>query len=577
MDTVEQIKAKLSILEVISPYVKLTKAGRNYKGLSPFNKEKTPSFYVNVDRGTYYCFSSGQGGDQFEFVQRMEGVDFKGALKILAEKAGVEIVYQGGGASKADKDKRDRLYEAMARAEALYAAALLEGNKTGTIVPGSCYAYARSRGLSEESIKTWNLGYAPGAWRTVLEGLASDGFSNAELVAAGLVKEADEKKGTWYDRFRNRLMFPIKDSAGRTVAFTGRALDPADLAKYLNSPETDLYKKSEILFGMDKAKDEIRRRGFALLVEGQMDLLMLHQIGFTNTVALSGTALTPQHLSLMKRYADNLMLALDSDRAGLNASMKNAIAALKSGMHVKAVRLPQGKDPADMANDDPKDLTARIKNSEPIVEFFLSVLAENEKDPHRLVMLAEKTVLPLIAAIQSPMEQEHFVGITARALGSTPEAIRAGLGKLPKEGQPQASPSAAQGDQQPHLTRPQAPIALKASERHELKLRAVAANYADMAIARRLENEYNRIIGVPLPDVPPPEDMIFEAGIAFGEAPGETDADDLIVAFEKALLAEQLQAATARLRIAETSRDESQIREAGQACEELRKKLSLFS
>lgn len=563
MDTVEQIKAKLSILEVVSPYVKLTKSGRNYKGLSPFNKEKTPSFYVNVERGTYYCFSSGQGGDQFEFIQKMEGVDFKGALKILAEKAGVEIVYSGN--QKEDKGKRDRLYEAVARAEALYADALLEGKK----LEGSAYAYALSRGLSEETIKTWNLGYAPEVWRMVLEKLNEAGFTNAELVSAGLVKEADEKKGTWYDRFRNRLMFPIRDSAGRTVAFTGRALDPNDQAKYLNSPESDLYKKSEILFGMDKAKDAIRTRGFALLVEGQMDLLHLHQIGFTNTIALSGTALTPQHLSLIKRYADNLMLALDSDRAGLNASMKNAIAALRSGMRVKAVKLPVGKDPADLAMEDPKDLTSRIKDAQPIVEFFLSVLSESERDPLRLIILVEKTVLPLINAIQSPMEREHFVGVAARSLGSTPEAIRAGLLRLPKEGQAETPATAIVH------TRPPAP--LKASERHALKIRAVVACYADYAIAKRLENEYNRIIGVPFPDEPPPEDMIFEAGIAFGEAPGETDADDLIHAFEKALLAERLQAATARLRVAEASRDEATIKEAGKECQELAKLLSSFS
>lgn len=569
MDTVEQIKAKLSILDVISPYVKLTKSGRNYKGLSPFNKEKTPSFYVNVERGTYYCFSSGQGGDQFEFIQKMEGVDFKGAMKILAEKAGVEIVYTGSGTSKQDKDKRDRLYEAMARAEALYAAQLLEGKS----VQGSAYAYALSRGLSEETIKNWNLGHAPDAWRLVLEKLNEAGFTNAELVAAGLVKEADEKKGTWYDRFRKRLMFPIRDSAGRTVAFTGRALDPADLAKYLNSPETGLYKKSEILFGMDKAKDAIRTRGFALLVEGQMDLLLLHQIGFQNTIALSGTALTSQHLSLIKRYADNLMLALDSDRAGLAASMKNAIAALRSGMHVKAVRLPAGKDPADLANEDPKDLTNRIKNSEPIVEFFLSVLAESERDPHRLILAAEKTVLPLIAAIQSPMEREHFVGIAARSLGSTPEAIRAGLGRLPKEGE--TAPVQTPQDARPARSGPR-PLDI-ASVRHGRRIYAIATCYAGTPIAKRLESEYNRIIGAPFPDEPPPEHHIFEAGIAFGEAPGERDADDLITAFEKALLAEQLQAATARLRVAEASKDESQIKEAGQQCSDLARRLAAFS
>ena len=564
MDTVEQIKAKLTIVDVIAPYVKLSKSGRNYKGLSPFNKEKTPSFYVNPERGTYYCFSSSQGGDAFDFIQKMEGVDFKGALKILAEKAGVEIVYQGGGAGKQDKDKRDRLYEAMARAEALYAAALLEGKG----MEGSAHAYALSRGLSEETVKSWNLGYAPDAWRTVLEKLSEAGFTNAELTAAGLVKEADEKKGTWYDRFRKRLMFPIRDAAGRTVAFTGRALDPEDPAKYLNSPETELYKKSEILFGMDKAKDAIRKQGYAILVEGQMDLLLLHQIGFQNTVAISGTALTSQHLALIKRYADNLMLALDSDRAGLAASLKSALVALRSGMRVKAVRMPQGKDPADLANEDPKDLTSRIKDAAPVAEFFLAVLAENERDPHRLILAAEKVVLPLLSAIQSPMEREHFVGVAARALGSTPEAIRAGLSRLPREAGAGRAPERQEA----------APKAvLKGSERYAVQLRAVAESYPDTPLANRVKGEYARIIGAPFPDEPPPEHHIFEAGIAFGEAPGETAADDLIQAFEKARLAERLQDATARLRMAEASKDSALIQEAQKECEAIRKAIASFS
>jgi DNA primase len=565
MDTVEQIKAKLSIVDVVSSYVKLTKSGRNWKGLSPFNKEKTPSFYVNPERGTYYCFSSGQGGDHFEFIQKMEGVDFKGALKILAEKAGVEIVYQGGS-SKQDKDKKDRLYEAMARAEALYTAELTLGKD----VPGTAYAYAKSRGLSDEAITLWGLGYAPEAWRAVLEKLGEAGFTNQELIAAGLVKEADEKKGTFYDRFRNRLMFPIRDSAGRTVAFTGRALDPNDQAKYLNSPETDLYRKSEILFGMDKAKDAIRQRGFALLVEGQMDLLHLHQIGFTNTIALSGTALTPQHLSLIKRYADNLMLALDSDRAGLNASMKNAIAALKGGMRVKAVKLPQGKDPADLAIEDPKDLTKRIADAKPVVEFFLSVLSESERDQHRLILLVEKTVLPLIAAIRSPLEREHFINVSARSLGSTSEAIRAGVAQVPQD--PSVSVTAT--------AKVEAVItAKKVTQAESLarKLQAVALQYADMPIAKRVESEYNRVIGAPFPDEPPPEHDIFEAGIAFGEAPGEMDADDLVRAFEKAHLAEQLQLASARLRVAEASGNEEAIQTAGRECQELAQRLATFS
>lgn len=566
MDTVEKIKEKLSIVDVVGGYVKLTKAGRNFKGLSPFNKEKTPSFYVNPERGSYYCFSSGQGGDHFAFIQKMEGVDFKGALKILAEKAGVEIVYSGGAGP--NKDKKDRLYEAMARAEALYVQLF---NDERHLEKGA-YAYALSRGLTEETITAWNLGYAQDAWRLTLEKLEEAGFTREEIMAAGLVKEADEKKGTFYDRFRNRLMFPIRDAAGRTVAFTGRALASDDLAKYLNSPETELYKKSQILFGMDRAKEAIRQRGFVLLVEGQMDLLMLHQIGFTNTVALSGTALTPQHLSLMKRYADNLMLALDADRAGLAASMKNAIAALHAGMRVKAVRLPQGKDPADMAVEDPKGLTKRIAESVSVVEFFLAVLAESETDPHALVIAAEKTVLPLIAAIQSPLEREHFIGVAARMISSTPDAVRDALARLPKDAGEVSTASAAPA---PHAVPARTPApARKPSERHVLRLCAVRAAYPDLPIAKRLEIEYTRIIGEPFPDEPPPEHLIFEAGRTYGEAPGETIADDLIRAFEKTYLMEQLEAATTRLRVAEASRDAEAIQTAGKACADITVRLS---
>lgn len=557
-DTVEQIKAKLTITDVVGQYVKLARAGRYLRGLSPFTKEKTPSFFVNVERGSYYCFSTSQGGDMFNFIEKMEGVDFKGALKILAEKAGVELVYQKG--SSENKGKQDRLREALARAEAFYAQSLDP--------KGPAYAYALSRGLSSESIKIWNLGLAPDSWRLLLEKLMADGFTTQELIAAGLIKEADGKKGTWYDRFRNRLMFPIRDSAGRTVAFTGRALDPNDQAKYLNSPETELYKKHEILFGMDRAKDAIRTRGFAILVEGQMDLLMLHQIGFQNTVALSGTALSKEHLALMKRYADNLMLALDADRAGLAAAQKSAIAALASGMRVKAVRMPLGKDPADLAKDTPQDFTRRVSEAKPIVEFFLETLAASERDSHRLIVEAERVVLPLIAAMQSPMEREHFVGVAARMLGGSPDAIRQSLGTLPKvSAEPQTT------GQEPIIA-PQAP--LKGSARIGLQLCAVAESYPDSALANRVKNEYSRIIGVGFPDEPVPERILFESGIAFGEAPEETAADDLIRTFERAALTEKLSEATGRLRLAESANDTEAIHAAANECKELATRLAVL-
>ncbi len=331
-------------------------------------------------------------------LRKIEGVDFKGALKILAEKAGVEIEYSGS--SRENRSRTERLREVMSKAANFYVTQLTK--------EGDGYTYAKKRGLTDETIEGWGIGYAPDGWRALLETLTLEGFKQEELAAVGLIKEADGKPGTWYDRFRNRLMFPIRDSAGRVVAFTGRTLSAEEQAKYLNSPETELFHKSDILFAMDKAKDAIRTRGFTLLMEGQMDTLHAHQAGFQNTVALSGTALSDKHLSLMKRYSENLMLCLDADAAGLAATAKSAIAALRAGLKVKAVRLPSGKDPADLITEDAKEFTKRVKEAVPVVEFFLTVLAERERNAHRMVTTAEKIVLPLIAAIKSPMEREHF-------------------------------------------------------------------------------------------------------------------------------------------------------------------------
>jgi DNA primase len=559
-DTVQKIKEKLSIVDVVSPYVKLTKSGRTLKGLSPFNKEKTPSFYVNPERGTYYCFSSGQGGDHFEFIEKMEGVDFKGALKILAEKAGVEIEYTGGGKAKEERSKLDRLRDAMAAAERFFARNLIEGS--------AAHEYALSRGLTKENIASWNLGFAPDAWRGLLEALTAEGFTMEELLGAGLIKEADEKRGTFYDRFRNRLMFPIRDAAGRTVAFTGRALSKDDQAKYLNSPETDLYKKSHVLFGMDKAKDAIRQRGFALLVEGQFDLTLLHQIGFTNTIALSGTALSHEHLSLIKRYAENLMLALDADRAGLAASAKNAQAALRAGMRVKAVRLPEGKDPADLASSDPKEFAKRVQDAESIIEFFLAVLTAAEKDLHRLVISAEKIVLPLVKSVQSPMEREHFISIVARSLASTPEAVRASLIKVPAIIEEGATTSAQAA--------PAVRASSTAAESRGIMMLAAAAAYPDTLLAKRLVAEYNRINGSS-DGIAIPERAIFEASLLYGEQPHENAGDDLIRSFEQAVLTDRLAAVGFKLRQAEVSNDEEALTQATTEWEALRRSISSLS
>lgn len=551
-DTVEKIKASLSIVDVVTPYVKLTRAGKYWRGLSPFNKEKTPSFYVNIDRNSYYCFSSSQGGDMFSFIQAMEGVDFKGALKILAEKAGVEIVYDARASE--NKEKNERLREVMARAEAYYTKLLTDTSPA--------YAYALERGLTKETIRGWGLGVAPDAWRDLLEELQKNGFTDKELESAGLVKEADGKKGTWYDRFRNRLMFPIRDTAGRTVAFTGRALPstkgaPEDIAKYLNSPETELYKKHEILFGMDKAKDAIRTRGFAIVVEGQMDLLLLHQIGFTNTVALSGTALSKEHIALIKRYSDNLMFALDSDRAGLAATGKSALIALAQGMKVKAVAIPAGSDPADLAKDNPKEMTSKIADAQNIIEFFLAIIMKSAQDEHKRVLAVEKILMPLLKAVQSPMEREHFITVVARGMGSTPEAVRGSLTRYARE----QTDAPGRGVEQTKEKATQTPKISERDQRSNM-LHAIVYAYPDSDLAKYVENEYSRINGAPFPDLVPDERWLFEAGLTYGQDPGVTAADDLLRMFEKIVLKEKLTQATTGLRLAEASGNKEEIKQA---------------
>ena len=563
-DTVAEIKDRLSIQDVVSPYVKLTKAGRSMRGLCPFHKEKTPSFHVSLERGTYHCFGCGEGGDAFSFIEKMEGVDFKGALKHLAEKAGVTIEYSGKE-NKEAASKKERLRALMARAGEWYAAHL-----SGT----EAEAYAKKRGLTKETVEKWRIGYAPDGWRVLLEALSAEGFSTGELVAAGLVKEAEGKPGTYYDRFRDRLMFPICDVAGRAVAFTGRTLDSSNpdsslqSAKYLNSPETELYHKSEILFGLDKAKDAIRTRRFTLLVEGQMDALLAHQAGFENAIALSGTALTARHLGLLKRYSDNLMLVLDADPAGLRATARSAELALHEGLRVKAARLPAGSDPADLILENAGEFAKRIKEAQPAAEFFLAVLSERERNPHRLLRSVEEIVLPLIVAVESPMERAHFVESAARALGLSTEAVRESLARVKRAGgKEQPAPRAG-----PRLP---APPRRSPTELRREQLLAVVHAYPETALAKRVSAEYCRITEASqLPSEAPGERALFQAEESFGENPPEDAADELLRAFEETVIREAYQEAVGTLRRAEQAGDAAALRAAESACAALSGRLA---
>src|SRR3989344_3942952 len=345
---VQKIKERLGIEEIASSYIKLERAGANLKARCPFHNEKTPSFFLSPDRGTYYCFGCGASGDIFTFVEEFEGLDFKGALKMLAERAGVELP-RYNKADQENKSEKEKLFKIMEEATNYFENNLGENQEV--------LEYLKTRGLNEKSIKDFRIGFAILDWRKLYDHLKGRGFADNEIERAGLAKKPDDAGKAMYDRFRGRIMFPIMDSSGRVVAFSGRIFkDDGKSAKYLNSPETPIFKKSSILYGIDKAKESIRKHDFSIVVEGQFDLILSHQAGYRNTVATSGTALSDtevskenvvSNLGLIRRLSDNLVLAFDSDKAGMTATARAGKIALSLGMDVKVANLQEGSDPAD--------------------------------------------------------------------------------------------------------------------------------------------------------------------------------------------------------------------------------------
>ncbi len=403
-NNVEKIKDRLNIVDVIGAYLKLEKAGANFKARCPFHNEKTPSFFVSPDRGTYKCFGCGAGGDIFTFVEQFEGVDFMGALKILAEKAGIELEKENPKL----KNERKRLYEIMEEATTFFEKKLSLNEKIKQ--------YLKKRGVEEDTIIKFRLGFAEDGWNYLYDYLKEKGFTDDEMDKVGLIKK---KERGFYDRFRNRIIFPIFDNSNRVVAFSGRLYEGGEKlsqktyeqAKYLNSPETVLFNKSKILYGYNFAKNDVRQRGFAVLVEGQMDIIMSHQAGFTNTVATSGTALTKEHLSLLNRLSNKVVMAFDGDDAGLRAANKGARLALGMEMEVKLVEIPESLDPADIILKDKLAWVKAMKNTVHIIIFNLNVLLKKETNKRRLGIEIKKIVLPLISELKSNIEQDYFISL----------------------------------------------------------------------------------------------------------------------------------------------------------------------
>ncbi len=408
---VEEIKSRLPIDEVIGSYITLERKGKYLSARCPFHNEKSGSFYVSPDRGTYYCFGCGEKGDIFSFVERYEGLDFRGALAELARRAGVELI----PVSKESIDKKEKIYMCLENATAYFQDNLLKN--------ADALKYVTDRTVTNETIKKFRIGYSSPEWSGLTNHLKSLGFTDEIILAAGLGITGE--KGI-YDRFRARVMFPIEDSSGRTIGYSGRILpahDDGKSGKYINSPETEIYHKSNILYGFSHAKQFIRKHDFSILVEGQFDVVLSHQNGFPNTVAVSGTAFSgdienetgnPTQLGLLSRLSKNIILALDSDDAGEKAKLRVISIALPIGLSIKLIKnIPGSKDPADILSGEngPNIWKETLKESLPPVESLCRSILDKKISRELEISEVKKNILPIIALLPSAVDRHESARI----------------------------------------------------------------------------------------------------------------------------------------------------------------------
>lgn len=410
-NAVDEIKDKLNIEDLVSQYVQLKKVGRSLKGLCPFHSEKTPSFIVSPERGIAYCFGCHKGGDVFSFLQEVEGVDFADALKILAERTGVKLETHKFEKS-VPKDQKDLLIDIQEKAARFY-----EHNLWNTENGVKVLDYLRKRGLTDESIKFFRVGFSPDSYDQTYTHLLKEGFTKKMLVSSGLALSQETTMEKIYDRFRGRLMFPIFDGLGRVVAFGGRALSKEQEPKYLNSPETAVYHKSNVLYGFSHAKIAMKQSEEVVMVEGYMDLISCFQAGVKNAVATSGTALTLKHLRLVKPFVKTLLLCFDMDLAGQEAAKRAFELAQDFEVTVKVIAIPEGKDAADYVKLHGEKLQEVVKTAVPYGDYFYEKLLRNfgtDNLSAKKKILAE--FLPFFNTLKSNIEKDEYIRRLARDL-----------------------------------------------------------------------------------------------------------------------------------------------------------------
>ncbi|HAT73911.1 MAG: primase protein [Candidatus Moranbacteria bacterium GW2011_GWF2_36_839] len=430
---IEEIKSKLNIVDILGEYIRLDKAGANWRALCPFHNEKSPSFMVNEEKQFWHCFGCQKSGDIFAFVMEMEGVEFREALNSLAEKAGVKLQSY----SPEKSQEKNRTLEILELATKFYEVQLWKGEGKEKIIN-----YLHERGLKDETIKEFRLGYVPSGWRNVLDFLVKRGYKIEEINKTGLLVQKNnaqpsdltpspspyqgEGGNRFYDRFRDRIIFPISDYSGKVLGYTARVTPGSDesQAKYVNSPETEMYHKSRILYGLDRAKSEIKKQDFVLLVEGQMDVIASHQAGIKNTVAVSGTALTLEQIAIIKRYTKNIQMFFDMDSAGENATKKSVKLCLASGMAVRIVSLERGKDAADMAKENPEELAKSVAQSLPAVEyFFQKTFGKFDRNKVEDKKKITSELLDIILDLENEVEKNYWIKKLAEGLGVSESAL----------------------------------------------------------------------------------------------------------------------------------------------------------
>ncbi len=427
MDQVQEIKERNDIVEIVSSYLTLKKAGTNYKCNCPFHNEKSPSMMISPERQSFKCFGCGEGGDVITFIEKIEGLDFYNALKVLADKAGVELKNDSVkfGATEHKADQKTRIFEINEWTKKVYHQIL-------TNHPNAQKArdYLTKRGMADDTIKIFEIGYAPVSWDFLIRFLLGKNYTEKEMVEAGVAIK--NERGKIYDRFRGRIIFPISNIMGNTVAFTSRILeDDGKSAKYINSSESPIYIKGKTIYGLDKAKLFIKEKNLAVMVEGNMDVIACHQAGFKNVVATSGTALTLDQLTILSRYASSIALSFDNDEAGQTA-MKRAIRiAMQNDISTKIIQMPKPfKDPDEAIKADPNNWVKAVKSAKPSLQYWIDRLIE--KSPDLTVddkKRIAKEILPIIKITTSEIEKEHYIKYLAGKIFISENSILEALEK----------------------------------------------------------------------------------------------------------------------------------------------------